>query len=60
MNGAPSHIDTFDPKPALTKYQRPTLQRPISPVGSNGRPIGYLMQSPFEFKRYGQGGLEIS
>ena len=26
MNGAPSHIDTFDPKPALTKYQRHALQ----------------------------------
>ena len=29
-------------------------------VGSNGRPIGNLMQSPFEFKKYGQSGLEIS
>src|SRR5262249_25693426 len=29
-------------------------------VGSNGRPIGFLMQSPFLFRRHGQSGLEIS
>ena len=29
-------------------------------VGSNGRPIGHLMQSPFEFQKHGQSGLEIS
>src|SRR5205814_4740409 len=29
-------------------------------VGSNGRPVGYLMQSPFEFKKHGASGIEIS
>jgi hypothetical protein len=29
-------------------------------VGSNGRAVGHLMQSPFEFTRHGQSGLEIS
>ena len=29
-------------------------------VGSNNRPIGHLMQTPFEFEKYGQSGLEIS
>ncbi len=59
MNGAPSHIDTFDPKPVLTKYNGTPYKGALT-VGSNGRPIGYLMQSPFEFARHGQSGLEIS
>jgi hypothetical protein len=59
MNGAPSHVDTFDPKPALTKFHN-TPYRGDTPVGSNGRPIGRLMQTPFTFKKYGKSGLEIS
>jgi len=59
MNGAPSHIDTFDPKPALTKYDGQPYQGKLV-VGSNNRPIGNLMQSPFPFQKYGQSGLEIS
>src|SRR5262249_34568431 len=41
MNGAPSHVDTFDYKPALTRYHG-TAYRGNTPVGSNGRPIGHL------------------
>jgi hypothetical protein len=59
MNGAPSHVDTFDFKPALTKYNGTSYQGD-TPVGSNGRPIGYLMQTPFPFRKHGKSGLEIS
>jgi hypothetical protein len=59
MNGAPSHVDTFDPKPALDKHDGEPYKGPLT-VGSNGRPVGYLMKSPFEFRRHGQSGLEIS
>jgi hypothetical protein len=59
MNGAPSHVDTFDYKPALTKYHGTTYNG-NTPVGSNGRPIGHLMQTPFTFRKYGNSGLEIS
>ncbi|MBL8229459.1 MAG: DUF1501 domain-containing protein [Bryobacterales bacterium] len=59
MNGAPSQVDTFDPKPMLTKFDGTKYQGPLA-VGSNGRPVGYLMKSPFEFKPHGQSGLEIS
>ncbi len=59
MTGGPSHIDLFDPKPALTKHNGQPYQGELS-VGSNNRPIGYLMQSPFPFKKHGQSGLEIS
>jgi hypothetical protein len=59
MNGGPSQVYTFDPKPMLAKFDG----RPYSgdaKVGSNGRPIGHLMQSPFEFQQHGKSGLEIS
>ncbi len=59
MNGGPSQVDTFDPKPALTKWHGQPY-RGEAKVGSNGRPIGHLMQSPFEFKKHGRSGLEIS
>ncbi|HEV8072346.1 MAG TPA: DUF1501 domain-containing protein [Planctomycetaceae bacterium] len=59
MNGAPSQVDTFDPKPALAKFDGTSYSGPLK-VGSNGRPIGYLMKSPFEFRRHGDSGLPIS
>ncbi len=59
MNGAPSQVDTFDPKPALTKYHGTAYGGELT-VGSNNRPIGNLMQSPFRFDKHGSSGLEIS
>jgi hypothetical protein len=59
MNGGPSHVDTFDYKPALTRFHG-TSYRGDTPVGSNNRPVGHLMQTPFTFRRYGQSGLHIS
>jgi hypothetical protein len=61
MNGGPSHIDTFDPKPALTKFNGTAYEaKDVPVVGSNGRPVGRLMQSPFAFRKYGRSGLDIS
>ena len=59
MNGAPSQVDTFDPKPALAKHDG-TAYSGGTPVGSNGRPIGHLMRSPFPFTNHGKSGLPIS
>lgn len=59
MNGAPSQVDTFDPKPALTRHDGQPYAG-ATPVGSNGRPIGHLMQTPFTFRQHGRSGLEIS
>jgi Protein of unknown function (DUF1501) len=59
MNGAPSQVDTFDPKPALARYHGQPYTGKIK-VGSNNRAVGYLMQSPFKFARHGRSGLEIS
>src|ERR1700730_18120785 len=59
MNGGPSHVDTFDYKPELSRYHN-SPYRGETPIGSNGRPVGHLMQSPFLFRRHGQSGLWIS
>ena len=59
MNGAPSHLDTFDYKPALTKFNGTPYKGDLA-VGSNGRPIGNLMQTPFEFRQCGQSGLNMA
>src|SRR5262245_27228411 len=59
MNGAPSQVDTFDPTPALERFDN-TAYTGKTPVGSNGRPIGRLMKSPFAFANHGESGLPIS
>ncbi len=57
LNGGPSQVDTFDPKPALAKNHG----KPI-PSGNlrTERKTGALLASPFEFRRFGGSGLEIS
>jgi hypothetical protein len=58
MNGGPSQVDTFDPKPALARYQG---QRPASIAGLRTENVtGGLRPSPFKFERRGRSGLEIS
>ncbi|MAG17449.1 MAG: sulfatase [Phycisphaerae bacterium] len=56
MNGGPSHIDTFDPKPALKKYAGKRLPIHLS----TERETGAAFASPFKFKKYGQSGIEVS
>ncbi len=65
MYGGPSQVDTFDPRPGLTKYSGKTLSADIVKGlgevktfgGDNHAP---LMRSPFAFHKYGQSGLEVS
>ena len=57
LNGGPSHVDTFDPKPALAKYAGQPL--PSENLRTE-RKTGAAFPSPFKFQRYGQSGLEIS
>jgi hypothetical protein len=59
MSGGVSHMDTFDPKPALDKYAGHPLEGKGEIVVRQGHP-GPLMPSPFKFSRHGQSGLEIS
>lgn len=57
MNGGPSHVDTFDPKPALDKYHGQPL--PTQNLRTE-RKTGAAMRSPFSFNRYGRSGIEVS
>jgi hypothetical protein len=56
MNGGPSQVDTFDPKPALARYNG---QTPPS-TRSTERRTGGLMMSPFRFNNCGKSGLPVS
>jgi hypothetical protein len=48
--GAPSQVDTWDPKPALMKYNGKSIP------GANG--VAYA--SPFKFQKMGRAGIEVS
>ena len=57
MNGGPSQVDTFDPKPMLDKYHGKPL--PDTNLRTE-RKTGAAMRSPFKFKKHGQSGIEVS
>ncbi|NOT63034.1 MAG: DUF1501 domain-containing protein, partial [Acidobacteria bacterium] len=57
--GGVSQVDTFDPKPALLKYQGETMTGVGEVRATMGTPGG-LMPSPWQFKKHGQCGMEIS
>ncbi len=56
MNGGPSHVDTFDPKPMLTKHHGKAVPSNLP----TERRTGAAMGSPFKFRKYGQSGIEVS
>ena len=61
MDGGPSHIDTFDPKPAVNEYAGkplpPTIKRGHTPMGVSENP---LLASPRKWTKYGESGLPVS
>jgi hypothetical protein len=61
MEGGPSHLDTFDPKPELTRRHGQRLPASfgtvITPMGTGGNT---LLASRRTFRKYGQSGLEVS
>jgi hypothetical protein len=61
MEGGPSHIDTFDPKPKLDKLHMTRFQKERSKFEANmNTGERYYVKSPFEFKRAGKMGIEIN
>ena len=58
MDGGPSQMDTFDPKPRLEKdHGKPLpLEVPATQFNNNGN----ILKSPWSFKKYGQSGIDIS
>lgn len=59
MTGGPSQVDTFDYKPALVKYAGQPLSGKGDVVVRQGYP-GPLMPTPFQFRKHGQSGIEVS
>jgi hypothetical protein len=57
MNGGPSHVDSFDPKPELTRMAGKKLPTPNL---RTERPTGAAFASPFKFKQCGDSGIEVS
>ena len=57
MNGGPSHVDTFDPKPLLDQVRTASRCRSNLPTE---RKTGAAFPSPFKFQKYGQSGIEVS
>src|SRR5437016_5624946 len=57
MNGGPSQVDTFDPKPMLAKYLGKTLPGEYLPTE---RKTGAALPSPFSFSPHGKSGIEVS
>lgn len=58
MHGGPSQVDTFDPKPLLTRDNGKPL--PFAKPRVQFAQTGNLLKSPWEFKKYGQSGIEVS
>ena len=56
LNGGPSQVDTFDPKPELTKFHGKKIPLDLR----TERPTGSAFKSPFSFQKYGESGIEIS
>jgi len=56
LNGGPSHVDTFDPKPMLLRY----AGEPVPNTLTTERKTGAAFPSPFKFRKYGQSGIEVS
>ena len=56
LNGGPSHVDTFDPKPALARY----AGKSVPSHRITERKTGAAFPSPFKFERRGQSGIEVS
>ena len=59
MNGGPSQMDTFDPKPKLNQFHGKSLPGKEE-LGKDKRLSGAALGSPFAFKKHGQSGIEIS
>lgn len=58
MDGGPSGVDTFDPKPLLAKENGKPFKMKMEPTQFNNN--GNTLASPWKFKRYGQSGIEVS
>src|SRR5207245_9080431 len=58
MDGGPSQVDTFDPKPLLNKEHGQPFKMKMEPTQFNNN--GTTFGCPWGFKQYGQSGIPVS
>lgn len=58
MDGGPSQVDTFDPKPKLAEYNGKPFPMKTAPTQFNNN--GNTLASPWKFRQYGESGLPVS
>jgi Protein of unknown function (DUF1501) len=58
MDGGPSQVDSFDPKPRLAKEHGQPIKMKVPPTQFNN--VGAVLQSPWKFRQYGRSGIPVS
>ncbi len=58
MDGGPSQVDTFDPKPRLAKEHGQPIKMKVQPTQFDN--VGTVLQSPWAFQQYGESGTPVS
>ena len=58
MDGGPSQMDTFDPKPRLDREHGEPIKVKVHPTQFNN--VGTVLKSPWKFRNYGQSGIPVS
>lgn len=60
MEGGPSHIDTFDPKPSLSKMHLKEFTRKGEQKSAMESGKRYYVESPFGFRKHGDSGADMA
>src|SRR5262245_40413623 len=58
MDGGPSQVDTFDPKPRLDREHGQKIKMKVPPTQFDD--VGNVLKSPWKFRQYGQSGIPVS
>ncbi len=58
MDGGPSQVDTFDPKPRLDREHGQAIRAKVQPTQFNN--VGKVLRSPWKFENRGQSGIPVS
>ena len=58
MDGGPSQVDTFDPKPRLDREHGQSIQAKVEPTQFNN--VGKVLKSPWSFRNRGESGTPVS
>lgn len=58
MDGGPSQVDTFDPKPRLAREHGQPIKAKVQPTQFDN--VGTVLKSPWEFRNYGRSGIPVS